>query len=288
MTHDILRKLKPSEYEILKDSSMKFRVKFRFAGENFPPILVFKIFQHNMNYKTQYFSGKGLIKPATEAAADSCKLMGHRKFYDLLIDDELQFQRSQITDEVDIITLKDYMQYLSYLDETPAHLGGKDNNWRILSMDNLPRTNLLFDVVEYAQSRILSPRLKEELPVLLSLPTSQDIQLQHIKVLSQIRSSSPATSVSLRKESKTPRSSQRRSHKARLKFNKMRKIYGLDCKKKEEFIKATHEAADDHPQGVTTSALDEMYPVPNTASDEEWEKEVEKLYAWTQELSFEF
>ncbi|XP_069746151.1 uncharacterized protein CXorf58 homolog isoform X2 [Narcine bancroftii] len=110
LTTDILRKLQPSESELLKDTKMAHKVKFRFAGEEFPPILVFKIFQHTGNYKNQYLSGKRIIKPATEAAAASCKIMGRRKFFDLIMQDNLQYQRTKVADEIDIVTAKDYAQ----------------------------------------------------------------------------------------------------------------------------------------------------------------------------------
>ncbi|XP_072900682.1 uncharacterized protein CXorf58 homolog isoform X5 [Hemitrygon akajei] len=187
LTTDILRKLQPSEAELLKDIKMAYKVRFRFAGEEFPPFLVFKIFQHTGNYKNQYLSGKRIIKPATEAAAASCKIMGRRKFYDLIIQDNLQYQRMKVADEADIVTAKDYMQYASNLDETPACLGGRENYWRMLTLTNLPRTTIMYDIVDYAYSRTLSQRLKEELPILLSRPSTERIQLQHIRTLSQTR-----------------------------------------------------------------------------------------------------
>lgn len=36
--------------------------------------------------------------------------MGARKFYDQVIQDTLQHQTHRVTDEVDVTTLKDYMQ----------------------------------------------------------------------------------------------------------------------------------------------------------------------------------
>ena len=36
--------------------------------------------------------------------------MGHRKFYDQMIIDACQFEKDKITDEVDVTTVKDYMQ----------------------------------------------------------------------------------------------------------------------------------------------------------------------------------
>ncbi|XP_072900676.1 uncharacterized protein CXorf58 homolog isoform X1 [Hemitrygon akajei] len=291
LTTDILRKLQPSEAELLKDIKMAYKVRFRFAGEEFPPFLVFKIFQHTGNYKNQYLSGKRIIKPATEAAAASCKIMGRRKFYDLIIQDNLQYQRMKVADEADIVTAKDYMQYASNLDETPACLGGRENYWRMLTLTNLPRTTIMYDIVDYAYSRTLSQRLKEELPILLSRPSTERIQLQHIRTLSQTRSASPVTQTLPHRTSKllkAGKESQRRSHKARMKVSKMRKVYGLDKNKEEEKkTSVCHSPALDDSQFYTSSDQEEKDEVTHLTSEEEWEHEVDKLYAWTQKLSLD-
>ena len=46
----------------------------------------------------------------SQAASDSLKLMGNRKFYDQLIADLCQREKDGITDEIDITTMKDYMK----------------------------------------------------------------------------------------------------------------------------------------------------------------------------------
>ncbi|XP_072440448.1 uncharacterized protein CXorf58 homolog [Chiloscyllium punctatum] len=292
LTTNILRKLQLSDAELLKDTSLSYKIRFRFAGEEFPPILVFKIFQHVGNCKNHYISGKRIIRPATEAAAASCKIMGHRKFYDLIIEDNLQYQRTKIADETDIVTMKDYMQYISSLDETPAYLGGKDNYWRMLTLTNLPRTTIMYDIMDYAQNKTLSQRLKDELPTLLSKPTTEEIQLQHIRTISQTRSPTPSISIPPTRSStssKAARESQRRSYKARRKVSKMRKIYGLDKNKEEVLNNPTHHSyAQDGSQIITSCDQDKRSPAVHLTSDEEWEHEVDELYAWTQELSLDY
>ena len=51
-----------------------------------------------------------------QASEDSLKMMGNRIFYENLLQDSLQEHSNRITDEVNVITLKDYMQvfFLSY------------------------------------------------------------------------------------------------------------------------------------------------------------------------------
>ncbi|XP_069746152.1 uncharacterized protein CXorf58 homolog isoform X3 [Narcine bancroftii] len=288
LTTDILRKLQPSESELLKDTKMAHKVKFRFAGEEFPPILVFKIFQHTGNYKNQYLSGKRIIKPATEAAAASCKIMGRRKFFDLIMQDNLQYQRTKVADEIDIVTAKDYAQYTSNLDETEACLGGRDNYWRTLTLTNLPRTTIMQDIIDYAHSRTLSQPLKDEMPILLSKPITEKIRLQQMRTISQARSASPATFAHLNRPTVLLKAGKesRRSYKARAKVSKMRKIYGLN--KKEEPNKPTaHNSAQDDIQYVTSSDQEEKDQVTYSSSEEEWEHEVDKLYAWSQNLSLD-
>ena len=76
----------------------------------------------------KYISGRRLIRPASEAAEDSRRQMGNRKFYDqMLVDACHHHQLGGVTDEVDITTMKEYMQYAANVDESPAYLGGKEN-----------------------------------------------------------------------------------------------------------------------------------------------------------------
>uniref|UniRef100_A0A8D0G4N6 Uncharacterized protein n=1 Tax=Sphenodon punctatus TaxID=8508 RepID=A0A8D0G4N6_SPHPU len=110
VTHEILKRVSPLEAELVKDPSMHCKVRFRFAGSKFPPFIVFKIFRHSGGHGSKYISGKRAINSASEAAVDACKLMGHRKYYDQMIQDELQYQKHKITDEMDVATMKDYMQ----------------------------------------------------------------------------------------------------------------------------------------------------------------------------------
>ena len=44
MAFDILKKVNPKEAEFLRDSKIPYRVRFRFGGESFPPIVYFKVF----------------------------------------------------------------------------------------------------------------------------------------------------------------------------------------------------------------------------------------------------
>ncbi|EMP25645.1 hypothetical protein UY3_17233 [Chelonia mydas] len=159
----------------------------KFAGHEFPPFIVFKIFRHTGGQGSKYISGKRTISPASEAAVDACRLMGHRKYYDQMIQDELQYQNHKIIDETDVATVKDYMQYISNLDETPAYFGGRDNCWRKLSLENFPRTMIMYDIMDYAQSGTLSNRLKEKLTFLLLRPQNEEIRHDQLMTVSRVR-----------------------------------------------------------------------------------------------------
>ncbi|XP_041088714.1 putative uncharacterized protein CXorf58 homolog isoform X3 [Polyodon spathula] len=186
LTYEIIRKLSPSEAELLKDPSMQCKVRFRFAGSEFPPIIVFKIFHKSGGHGNKYITGKRAIRPASEAAVDACRMMGHRRFIDQIILDEIQRQGKKIVDESDVTSLKEYMQYVSHLDEMPAYLGGRDNSWRKLSLQGLPRTTIMYDIVEYAETGSLSDRLRGELPGLLVRPLSQDALLWQLTAISKL------------------------------------------------------------------------------------------------------
>jgi hypothetical protein len=44
LTYQVLRKISPQEASLLKDPTLNARLRFRFAGENYPPVIVYKIF----------------------------------------------------------------------------------------------------------------------------------------------------------------------------------------------------------------------------------------------------
>lgn len=109
LSTDILRKVCPKEASFFKDKSVSLKVRLRFGGYEFPPKIFFKIYLSN-KLNVKYVSGKKAIKAGSEAARDACDLMGRRNFYDLIIKDLLHERSHGVSDEVDVTTLKDYMQ----------------------------------------------------------------------------------------------------------------------------------------------------------------------------------
>ncbi|XP_069104495.1 uncharacterized protein CXorf58 homolog [Argopecten irradians] len=236
LSKEILRKVCPKEAELLSDKSVQVRVRFRFGGGEFPPMIFFKVFIHTAGKGVKYMSGRKLIKPASEASEDSLRLMGNRQFYDQMLRDAIFQQQYKITDEIDVTTLKDYMQYLANTDETPASMGGKENYWRKLTLDDLSRRTIFYDIVDFLYNQRISPRLAGEIPILIQRPLSQEIKIQHIRAISRLRSETVILNAPL----PTPKSkmsglisgasqlSSRRSRQAKIRAMKMRKMYGMD------------------------------------------------------------
>lgn len=262
LTYEVLRKVSPLEADLLRDPVVQARVRFRFGGTEFPPIIMFKIFVQSGGQGVKYYCGKKVIKPSSKAACDSLTLMGNRKFYDQLIADLCQHEKDKITDETDVTTLKDYMQYLSHLDECPADIGGKSNTWRRLTLDAIPRQNIMRDIFGYVKFGHLTPFLLMECPDLLSIKPMQQIQVPNIRAVPIFRKNT------LAEYSNT--SPSRRSRQAMTRVAKMRKSYGMDPPKLEGKTPAT---------AVINNGLFD--------DEEDWEDQADKLYQWTQTLSLD-
>lgn len=160
----------------------------RFSGFEFPPSVVFKIYSQLQDGKTaMHISGKEMIKPASSAAQEACNQMGNKKYYNLMILDSLQHvSNRRISEKSDIVSMRDYMQYSSLVDDLPAYLGGRSNSWRRLNLVDLQRHTIFYDVINYATTKKMSKKLLREMPVLMKCPINQEIQLQQIIALSKL------------------------------------------------------------------------------------------------------
>eukprot|EP00038_Savillea_parva_P001334 m.103227 g.103227 ORF g.103227 m.103227 type:complete len:282 (+) comp10473_c0_seq1:119-964(+) len=159
---EVLRQLCPLEAQLLADSTLHPRVRFRLAGEDFPPRVVFKVFVSKKVSSVIYMSGKRMIKPASEAAEDAMRVMGRQRFLELMEADELQHRVSGITDEIDVTSLRDFMQLTAVTDNMAASLGGRDNGWRPLQPEE--RHGVLFDFFTYCHGGELTARLQKHVP----------------------------------------------------------------------------------------------------------------------------
>ncbi|XP_062521541.1 uncharacterized protein CXorf58 homolog [Corticium candelabrum] len=266
---EVLKRVCPAEFDLLKDPAMNTKIKFRFGGQNFPPIVLFKIFVGGDGTGIHYMTGKRLIEPASEAAEDARRMMGNRKFFDQMLLDTIQQQRPGGGDEAEITTVKDYMQVLSHVDESPASLGGKANMWRKLTLDSLPRQTIMYDVVEYLSSRVQSSRLQKEMHSLISSRSpSRKQQTNQIRAHSNSGITSAKVSRNL---GGLHNSSGRGSRQARHRVLQMRKLY-------EEFARE-----DTCSPAVVPFAIDQVEQL----SEKDLEEQADQLYEWTQDLNID-
>uniref|UniRef100_A0A8C8YKN4 Uncharacterized protein n=1 Tax=Prolemur simus TaxID=1328070 RepID=A0A8C8YKN4_PROSS len=250
VTYEILKKINPLEAKLVKDPTMKCKVRFRFSGETFPPFIVFKIFLHTEGHGCKYFSGKNLLKPSSEAVVDAWKMMGKNKCYHQVLEDVRLFQKLKITDEIDIVTIQDYMQYSSLLDKIPISSGGRNNHWRKLSLENIPRTMIMYDIVDYAESGVISNRLQKEMKYLVKRPKTEDMRQRQLRIVSEMRfpsfSSIQPLCRSYQKQSQVKHLG-RRSKQAQRKVEKMRKAYLAKEKNASEVTVTTKDSSLLHP-----------------------------------------
>ncbi|XP_074070346.1 uncharacterized protein CXorf58 homolog isoform X4 [Macrotis lagotis] len=233
-----------------------------------------------------------LLKHTICAAAvvDACKLMGNRKYYDQIIQDQLHFQTYKIADEIDVVTMKDYMHFTSFLDETPAYLGGKSNCWRRLTLENFPKTMIIYDIINYATSGMLSDRLQKELKYLLQKPQSEEMQRDQLRVISQVRTASSLSSLSVSslqqyyQQLTKPKHSGRRSKQARMKIAKMRRVYKKEKEKNIEDPNAQKTDEKNQHRIVIITPSYEIMGVNSPPSDNDLEQEAKELFTWTKQL----
>lgn len=243
-TYDVIRKISPKEAELLKDSCLTTKIRFRFGGVEFPPYILFKIYLSNQT--SHYYSGKNQIKPTSEAAVQALQQMGHRRFYDQMIIDACQYEKDKIIDEVDVQTKKDYLQYQSNIDERPTYLGGKGNFWRKLSLENLPRSTIIYHIVDYLQTKTMSKSLKENMKIIMSRPVTREIQQEQFNIVAHLQSPSAANPDYLwTYRSKIPKSaaSGRRSLQSRRRISKMRSLYRNETEQTVENYKEKEQVA---------------------------------------------
>jgi len=270
VTNEVLKKLSPNEAAVLNDPTIQAKVRFRFGGEEFPPVVMFKVFMRVGSSSTKYMSGKKMIRADSEAAQDALKLMGNRRYYDQLIMDAAQQSRFNITDVMDVSTLRDYMMLQSHEDEMPSYMGGRHNHWRELTLETLSRKDILYDIIDYINTGRRSEKLRGHYPTLPLnvVPISQPAQYECLKRLSKLKASAG------------PRSG-RQSEQAKRRAAKMRRMY-------------QHEEEYTSNSGVNTTYFTKdqsgpsYYPelnITDTEGDQEWENEASQLYEWSQELS---
>ncbi|XP_054571625.1 uncharacterized protein CXorf58 homolog [Eptesicus fuscus] len=290
LTYDILKNVSPLEAAFAKDPGMNCKVKFRFSGERFPPFIVFKIFLHTGGHGYKYFSGRNMLKPASKASYDAYKLMGRKKFHEQILEDEYLFRKFKITDEVDIVTVQDYVTYSSILDKTPASSGGRNNCWRRLSLKNIPKTMMMYDILDYAESRVISKRLQKEMKYLLQRPRTEEMRQNQLRVITETRYLPLLNSQCLYRPPQQQAQFKhlgRRSKQARLKNEKMKKAYE---KEKKASTSVKTEPQTDRPDTkqqrkvVFSTPSFEIVKFKDPKADEKSEQDKKEPFFWCQKL----
>ncbi|XP_013931165.1 PREDICTED: putative uncharacterized protein CXorf58 homolog isoform X2 [Thamnophis sirtalis] len=69
ISYDILKRVSPLEAELLKEPTIQYKVRFRLAGSDFPPFIIFKIFCKTRTKNNQYISGKRVITSESKYAS---------------------------------------------------------------------------------------------------------------------------------------------------------------------------------------------------------------------------
>ena len=273
LSYQVLRKISPTEAELLNDPALDTRVRFRFGGEDYPPRILFKIFTNikSCGNSIHYLSGKKYIKPGSQAAADASRQMGSRRLIEQMIVDTCQQQGGRVTNDSDVTNLKELVQYRACLDETPAYLGGKENTWRELDLKILPRHHVMHDVSLYVTRGVVTANLKHTFPKFW--PHSPCQKVKQIRSLMSLRNLTQVPSVE-----KSRALSSRKTAVKRAKA--MRELY-LDGERKH--TTNTPEEEFSHMDRLTVSPDSELEIIH---SPEGWDEEDEalSLYEWTQTL----
>lgn len=272
LSYVILKKISPAEAELLKDPSLKPRVRFRFGGYSFPPTVLFKIYTSVQSGNTiHYFSGKNSIKPGTQAAVDARKQMGNRKLLEQILSDTSQIKPGRVTDDGEVANLKDYLQYRACLDETPAYLGGKDNSWRELDLSALPRHHIMHDVNLYITRGVTTKRLKLAFPKYWPhSPCEKMRQLESLIQYKRRQENNLLTSLAPNSRSGTRKIAENRAKAMRAAYMQQDRI-DSDDNVVSEFNKVNLETKND---------ADAEY-------DNDDDDEALSLYEWTQTLPIE-
>ncbi|KAF3812934.1 hypothetical protein GH733_019276 [Mirounga leonina] len=181
-----------------------------------------------------------------KGVADARKMMGEKKFYH---------------------------QYSSLLDETPASSGGRNNYWRKLNLKNIPRTMIIYDIVDYAESGIISNRLQKEMKYLSRRPQTEEMPIKPL--YRPYRQQNQMKHLG------------RRSKQAQMKVEKMKKAYKMAKEKTASMgmEPQTDTRGTKQRQTIIFSTppfdivkVDELMP------DEELEKQEKELFAWYQDF----
>ena len=175
LTHQVLRKISPIEAFILRDPTLHARLRFRFGGSSFPPVILYKIF---VNANVQYVAGTTQILPGSKAANDACDRMGERKYFDIVIGDIencTPLADSRLVEARDI-PVQARLKEHGLGDQHPIWLGGRGNGWRMLIDDKYSFND---NVLRFDASQDLASGKSGKLMAAMLQTIEQSVLAQH-------------------------------------------------------------------------------------------------------------
>eukprot|EP00039_Didymoeca_costata_P003160 m.65619 g.65619 ORF g.65619 m.65619 type:complete len:349 (+) comp11748_c0_seq2:190-1236(+) len=300
MVHDVIHHVVPSEAALLSDPTIRPVLRFRFGGSDgeFPPVVLFKVFLATKkgdaaNTTLVYMNGRKMIRPASEAAKDAYRLMGRRKFIEQMVQDEVQRAFVGNIDEDCIVTLQDYLEYTNIVDNQPASLGGRGNDWRVLHTSDAKQQGLLYDLSNYFRGEAASHALQQRIPNINKngdspLKMKKTEKLAKLRALEATRKLYHDTTTSMRGGGGMQGVRKKQQH-----LHKLRSLYGLQTSQSgRSSVPAVEEEDFEFDIRVTTPGP----PNPQVASshppedldvdiDENLDELADGLYEWTQTLS---
>jgi hypothetical protein len=236
---------------------MDSKIRLRFAGESFPPCVVYKIF---VQVKRNYISGSLRFQGGSiDAARSACNQMGVTKYREQLALDILM----QTEQPFEAVNSHHAMKIVRTLDKTPVAYGGRGNDWR-----------LLFDDDQYYIRNIvkLSPEVADDLPS------------SSIAMLDKLCTQPSVIRTVLSRCTENPSRAQSRiSLATRQKRRKAHQSWLTSTEVPPSSTLTTSLSASDLRR---VSEMD--YTTYNQSSgDEMWEKEAATLVKWTENLEAE-
>ncbi|KAM4681949.1 uncharacterized protein CXorf58 homolog [Amazona ochrocephala] len=167
-----------------------------FAGQEFTPFVVFKIFlstqgqcskcgkRTNMKHSTLLVL-ENVIKKNFYIKGKAREEHGSKQFIRKGTVERQTRRTTQIYSLPCSCTV--LLQPTSNLVESPVYFGGRNNYWRRLPLQNLPGTTTIHAIVDYAHSKTLSERLKMELKFLLLRPQHQELWQDQLLAVPKVR-----------------------------------------------------------------------------------------------------
>ncbi|KAK2949035.1 hypothetical protein BLNAU_16035 [Blattamonas nauphoetae] len=121
-TDDVLKLVSPMESAILCDPAFEARIRFRLGGFTFPPFIYYKVFVESPH--SIVLDGQTMVSSSEVASIQAAKQMGIQKF------SQVEWQSIWSDDEASNRRIPK--------DAKPPFLGGKGNEWRLVSEKNHP------------------------------------------------------------------------------------------------------------------------------------------------------